>query len=339
MGEIYRNQTDMPKDEHRISVQLYYGFGNVNDFFIVGHVLKSRSSRSFRPSRNLFRHSYRMARMYLGKPHPNHKISLLFEGIQMEVQADEDGYFQCVGKTVNRISTGWRPVFVNQTSQPDSAEKIPAGWVFIPQESPFLIVSDVDDTVLISHSLRFRKRMRELILKNTYKRRLFAEATELYGFLEDFLTLPGQRNPVFYVSASEWNLFPYLREIFEKNGLPKGPILLHPRKHWSDLWGGKKTLPMDKQGRIERLMTFFPDRKVILLGDNSQQDPIIYQNLSEKEPERIAGVFIRLVSEKKVETTRHVLQKLSELGIPNGLFVHSPDAIDQIRQSLKPTRH
>jgi len=75
------------------------------------------------------------------------------------------------------------------------------------------------------------------------------------------------------------------------------------------------------------------------LGDNSQQDPIIYQNLSEKEPERIAGVFIRLVSEKKVETTRHVLQKLSELGIPNGLFVHSPDAIDQIRQSLKPTRH
>lgn len=334
MGEIYQNISDKQKAEKTAHIKLYHGFGNGHDFFISGHVIKGRVGRGFRPSRNLLRHNYRMAKMYTGSPNPHASITLWFETQKIVVDADENGYFEFQGKSENPINPGWKPVFAQIGSGEVLNSAPPTGWIFIPDNSPYLIISDIDDTVLISHSTRFRRRMRELIFTNPYKRRIFSEAADLYAFLEDFQTTAGVKNPVFYVSASEWNLFSYLSEIFEKKGLPKGPFLLHPRKHWSDLLAAKRNLPLDKLGRIDKLLHFFPDRKAILLGDNSQKDPQIYLAISAKHPRAVAGVFIRMVSEKKKEATLQILSQLSDAHIPNAHFVHSAEAVDKIRQSV-----
>lgn len=332
MGEIYQNLSDKQKDETTAHIKLYHGFGNGHDFFISGHVIKGRVGKGFRPSRNLLRHNYRLAKMYMGSPNPNTSITLWFETEKIVVGADENGYFEFQGKSEKPIKPGWKPVFAQIGSGEFLKSIPPTGWIFIPDKSRFLIISDIDDTVLISHSTRFRRRMREMIFTNPFKRRLFSEAADLYAFLEDFQTEAGVKNPVFYVSASEWNLFSYLSEIFEKKGLPKGPFLLHPRKHWTDLLARNRNLPLDKLERIEKLLHFFPDRKAILLGDNSQKDPQIYLNICSNYPQAVAGVFIRLVSEKKKEATYQILSQLSDSQIPNGHFVHSAEAVAKIRQ-------
>lgn len=328
----------MSTKERKSGLRLYYGFGNGEDFFLPGHAIAGSSKSIFRPSSNLFRHNLRLAKMYLNKGDSGARIRLHFMGQQFETVADEWGYFEFKGKTTKHSDVGWITakveLLVSGLSEPVIQETV----IFIPEPSPFLIVSDIDDTVLISHSTRPRKRLRELLFRHTHKRRVFAEVAELYAIMEELTVSRGKKNPVFYVSASEWNLFPYIRLIFEKQGLPKGPFLLHPRKHWSELLSRNTAEPAEKKDRIELLLHFYPDRKFILLGDNSQADPIIYQQIALTYPNRLAGIFIRLIRKKKAEAAQKICNDLQEMGIPTCLFHHSPEVSEKITQALGTTQ-
>jgi phosphatidate phosphatase APP1 len=64
---------------------------------------------------------------------------------------------------------------------------------------------------------------------------------------------------------------------------------------------------------IQKILTDFPQRKFILVGDSGEQDPEIYGELARRHPGRIARIFIRETSGRPSDNRyRTAFEDLSE---------------------------
>ncbi|KAI4164960.1 MAG: hypothetical protein LQ342_001236 [Letrouitia transgressa] len=158
----------------------------------------------------------------------------------------------------------------------------PEGW---------MVISDIDDTIK-----RTLTPSPVGILRTTF---LLPPAPipsmpQLYSHLLSFL------NPTwFYLSASPYNLHPFLRS-FIRDNYPSGTILLREAS-WMDLGGFLASLTQGteayKRERMEMLRRMLPRRKVICIGDSTQSDPEAYGDICRKYPGWVKAVFIRKVTD------------------------------------------
>ncbi|KAL6707515.1 hypothetical protein ACN47E_004085 [Coniothyrium glycines] len=158
----------------------------------------------------------------------------------------------------------------------------PRGWA---------VLSDVDDTIkktLTSSPVG--------ILTTT-----FAEEPEpikgmpeLYKHIVQKLDNP----PFWYLSASPYNLYPFLRE-FRNTYYPNGTMILRDAS-WMNLAGFLANLTQGteayKVDRLEKVYGWFPKRKFILIGDSTQSDPEAYGEVYRKHESWIGAIYIRKVT-------------------------------------------
>ncbi len=149
-------------------------------------------------------------------------------------------------------------------------------------EAGFGVISDVDDTILETGVQRVARMVKQTITGSALTRTAFPGASELYS------DLTAGANPVFYVSSSPWNLYPFLISFLEHRDFPRGPVLLR------DLLGtesGRET----KAVRLHEILDLHPDLRFVLLGDSGEHDPEIYADLVREYPDRVIAVYIREV--------------------------------------------
>lgn len=169
-------------------------------------------------------------------------------------------------------------------------------WV-IPAEG-VSIVSDIDDTIKISDVLNKRT-----LIHNT--------------FLEPFQAVPGmaewyqemarneQRAFFHYLSASPIQLYPALSKFLEEAHFPPGALHLRESTSWRTLYSGRKITIAHKKRAITRLLTAYPQRKFILIGDSGENDPEIYADIARTYPERILAIHIRNVTSEDRAAPRY----------------------------------
>lgn len=175
------------------------------------------------------------------------------------------------------------------------------------------VVSDVDDTILVTGVQRVLSMLRQTFTGSAITRTPFEGAPELYR------DLAGEDNPVFYVSSSPWNLHAFLREFIGHHGFPPGPVLLR------DLLGGRAGRER-KHGRIEEVLALHPDLPFVLLGDSGEKDPEIYADIVRTHPGRIRAVYIR---EVRLDTGDGRVEQVSDAWDHDVPFVlaHDSDAV------------
>jgi phosphatidate phosphatase APP1 len=76
-----------------------------------------------------------------------------------------------------------------------------------------------------------------------------------------------------------------------------------------------------------RILEAFPNQRVVLLGDSSQQDPYIYEAIVKHFPKQVHAVYIRDVFERNHQKVSDVLHKIEAAGVPCLFFQHSREAI------------
>jgi len=115
---------------------------------------------------------------------------------------------------------------------------------------------------------------------------------ELYGFLKQLLP---RDTPWFYLSASPYNLYPFLRE-FRNRYYPPGAILLRDAS-WRTIAGLLLALTQGteeyKAERLRKIHNWFPKRKMILIGDSTQSDPEAYGEIYRLYPGWVKAILIR----------------------------------------------
>lgn len=166
------------------------------------------------------------------------------------------------------------------------------------------IISDIDDTIMISHAKNHIKKARHLLIKNAFRRKAVAQMSAIYRVFRD------NNLNLFYVSNSEANLYPMIHTFLKHHGFPEGPLFLKPYRRWSDLLkrAKKTTYSKHKKEKIRDILRTFNNRKFILIGDDSQRDPEVYRDIARDYPERIKGIFIRKTGRK----TGHRIRRMSE---------------------------
>lgn len=310
------------------SVKIYHGYGHAQNLVIYGHVFKFRAKSEQKYSNNLFVNIIYLLRLFILKPYPWAKVRLTFKDQVVYQTTEYDGFFKFEWKAEENVSAGWHQVKVELVDEKDEVLAADTGDVYVPHITQYAFISDIDDTVMVSHSATIGRRLRELFIKNPHTRKTFPRAAAHYNLLALSHTDAAHPNPFFYVSSSEWNLYDYLVETFRFNKLPEGAFLLNQIKQWKNLLKTGKTGHEGKLLRVMRILDAFPNQQFVFFGDNSQHDPDIYATIAAKYPEHIAAVYIRNIRPARAGMTRETLKKVESQQIHTCLFTDSQEAID-----------
>lgn len=316
---------------NRPMVKVYHGFGGNGEIFVFGHVLKTSPLPRITYRKRFWTNTMALLRLFVVKPIPRAKVSLTFGDDTIEQETEDDGFFRFHWSPFKMPAPGWHNVKVTLAEgivNKYHGTITGTGEIYVPHANQYAIVSDIDDTFLVSHSSNLSKRLYVLLTQNAYTRKPFEGVVKHYQALAHAGTEVTAPNPFFYVSSSEWNLYDYIREFSKKNGMPKGIYLLNQLKQLSEAWKTGQNKHATKFFRITRVFEAFPSLDFILLGDDSQQDPIIYASVVEHFKHQVKAVYLRNVYHKNQKEVNLAISRIEAQGVPVCHFKHSAEALE-----------
>jgi phosphatidate phosphatase APP1 len=318
-----------PIDAH---VKVYHGYGHKNNLVIYGHVLAGKPVSQSKFTDNVFTNIIHLIKLFFVNPIPNVRLQLIWENQQIFTTTESDGFFKFEWQSNESVPAGWHQIVVHIVDNEGLIMHTGEGKLFVPHATQYGFISDIDDTVLVSHSATTGKKLRVLFTKNPRSRKTFADVVKFYNLLALSHTTPDTLNPFFYVSSSEWNLYDNLNEFFKFNDLPKGAFLLNQIKRWYQLFKTGASKHGGKLIRTKRIFDAFPKQRFVLLGDNSQKDPEIYVSLANKYSGKVVAIYIRNIRAEKEKFATEILASLEDKTIETCLFKHTDEAILHARK-------
>jgi hypothetical protein len=175
------------------------------------------------------------------------------------------------------------------------------GSTVVADETGWGIISDIDDTIKVTMTPSPTGILHSTFVTETPQP--ITGMPELYAHITRTLNQP----PFFYLSASPYNLYPFLKR-FREHHYPPGTIILRDAS-WQNLGGLIASLSQGTQeykaSRMRKIYSWFPHRKFICIGDSTQSDPEAYGEVARAFPGWIRAIFIRKVtgiSEMDVKT-------------------------------------
>ncbi|KAL7929157.1 hypothetical protein V8C35DRAFT_203469 [Trichoderma chlorosporum] len=155
------------------------------------------------------------------------------------------------------------------------------------------IISDIDDTIKITTTSDPTGILKETFVNPPSP---VAGMPELYAGIKSFLP---PNSPFFYLSASPYNLYPFLKG-FRDTYYPPGTFILRDSS-WKTISGLLSSLTVGteeyKVERMKKINSWLPKRKLICFGDSTQSDPEAYGEIYRTFPGWIRMIFIRKVTD------------------------------------------
>ena len=203
---------------------------------------------------------------------------------QHEVRTDRGGYIDVV---VNAsLKPGLRSVWLHRVG----AEPVAAPVRIMAPDVRFAVVSDIDDTVMVTALPRPLLAAWNTFVLDEHARSPVPGMAVLY----ERLVTAHPDAPVFYLSTGAWNVAPALTRFLSRNLYPPGPLLLTDWGPTTDRWF--RSGQAHKRATLERLAQEFPDTRWLLIGDDGQHDQEIYGSFLASHPDNVAAVAIRQLS-------------------------------------------
>ena len=161
----------------------------------------------------------------------------------------------------------------------------------------FGIVSDVDDTVIVSMLPRLLTAAKHAFVDRVSSREAVDGMAEfLTDAAQSHTTAPNPSHaPVLYLSTGAWNVVPALRSFLERAHFPTGCFLMTDFGPSNTGWF--RSGPEHKRRELRRLSRMLPHVRWLLVGDDGQHDPEIYAEFARECPHQVAGIAIRSLSE------------------------------------------
>ena len=241
-------------------------------------------------------------RLFVDAPVPYLPVTIRFGAASVRTRADHDGYVDVVVRG-HGLGAGWHEAHIEATGAGTVSTRI-----LVVAPGPRLgIVSDIDDTAMVSHVPRMFVAAWNQLVKYTSSREPVPGMAALLTRVKR--THPG--TPVIYLSTGAWNVVPTHRSFFDRHGFPAGPMLM---TDWGPTNTGLFRSGIEhKRTELRRLMIDLPDVTWLLVGDDGQHDPLIYGEAAREHSDRVAAVAVR-----RLTPTEQVLAG-TQLAHPMGL--------------------
>ena len=311
----------------KLDLKLYRGYVNGEELVVFGHLFKSWAPDKYSIDKKGVKHAYAILHKFRIKPLENFEVHLKFRDLEVSTKTQEDGYFRFTIPYDQELEPGWHTYEVScKMYEFGMVEK---GELLKPFPSKLGIISDIDDTFLISHSNSFFKKLYVMLSKNINKRKVFDDVVKHYKKLSK----AGQdeahsSNSFFFVSSSEWNLYDFISEFADLHELPKAVIKLKKIKTGlRDFVKSGRGNHDHKFIKIKDIISFYPHLNYVLLGDDSQHDAYLYERICKTFPLNIKAVYIRQTKSKQNKKVQKVMANLESMNVSTCYFRDSEKAI------------
>ena len=313
-------------DYDNLSIVPYMGFGNSEIAYIRGRILEDKGIRESSATDRAWQNLKNMYRHFETDEVPNALVSAKFFEKEKETVTDSEGYFSFELESFLAEETElWHNVELKLLKPlGENKEKVRAdGRILIPPPTAkFGVISDIDDTILKTNVNNKLKMILTTILSNAHTRVPFEGVAAFYRALQKGVS-GNENNPIFYVSSSPYNLYPFLIKFLSLQKIPLGPIFLKDfGSHTPFTSGDHKT---HKVENIKRVLETYRQMEFILIGDNSEQDPEIYRQIVRDYPNRIRAIYIRKVNEE-YENKTDVEKLIGEVQTGGSQLIFTPDS-------------
>ncbi|KAL5337050.1 hypothetical protein BJX70DRAFT_389575 [Aspergillus crustosus] len=218
--------------------------------------------------------------MMLELPLPNHTTQIH----QIGLTGDNGITSQVINTGIRHIADGVRVKShirgIRDKASMETTFAGPEGW---------LIVSDIDDTIKYTKTSDTTG-----ILRTTFAE----EPRPIKGMPQLYSRIERHFEPTwFYLSASPYNLYPFLRGFLRDHFSP-GTLILRDSS-WLDISELVKSFTVNtleyKVDRVRKIRRWFPHRRALCIGDSTQTDPEAYAEMYKRHPDWIHAILIRKV--------------------------------------------
>ncbi|MFC4594318.1 App1 family protein [Sphingobium tyrosinilyticum] len=316
-ADIDRIEDLLFRDEdpaRKIRLLTYAGYRNDREVRFSGRVIRFRDPLD--AGEGTLSRLRAMMAIYNSEEVPEICVRCDAYGGTAETWTDEEGYFSFALPLKKPLpeTTRWEEAVVSTPEREAQQVKMAVPIMAPALDSHWGVISDIDDTVVETGATNFVKNWRRVLVDRPQDRLAVPGAARLYQMIAHDHQAPAR--PFFYVSSSPWNLYGFIAEFMEQNGIPHGPMFLtdygiDPGKLI------KAAHDTHKLAAIEAILAFYPQLRFLLIGDNGQHDVEIYARVVRDFPGRVAAVFIRDVEGScKQGAKGALLNEMEASGIP-----------------------
>lgn len=290
---------------------------------VTGTVLKNQTSIDKSP-RFILANAWNVLKSYRKKAYKQKPIFIKTKDETYELETTKKGYFFEILPVSNLNDF---KIYDEEQNQLEISQIHP--YYFQNPSTSLEIISDIDDTVIHSHTVSALKRISTILFKRPKRRNKVLFSNALLDFFDenDFR--------IAYLSKSESNLFGLITAIFRFNEIPSGPLFLTPYLKFKALFKGEKGT--HKIDFLHQLFTNLPDKKFILIGDDTQKDMGIYTEIVNTYKSQIVKVYIRQTTFSVNEIQKTQWDVLKDTGVACKYFQDNDDIeteIEKIEQLL-----
>lgn len=320
---ILGRRAGAPARRRGVVIQPYRGYGTRQEIFLIGRVLRQPGLGPVAAGGTIAAGLLNLLRRALQWGLAEVQVKARLGPDEQTVTTDRDGYFRIHMPLSKPPDAGacWHHVhleLVERRVHGCTADQAKAsGKVFVPpSDARFVVISDIDDTVVVTGVANKLKMMWRLFFESAESRVAYAGVGAFYRALHAGASLGHGLNPILYVSRGPWSLYDVLEAFFRRHDIPVGPILFLRE------WGLTLQRPLPPKAKdhkltlIRRMLDLYETLPFILVGDSGQKDPEIYADIVRAHPERVAAVYIRNVksSPARVRAIEGLAKEVAEAG-------------------------
>ena len=301
-----------------VAVHAYRGYGTAQEVYLMGRVFRQPLIGAGLPEGTLRRQLADVARRFARFGLHDATIIARLGSAETTVRTDPDGYFHVLLHLSEHPEPGrlWHDVELVATWKDREVHE--TGHVYIPPpEARFVVISDIDDTVMLTGVANKAKMMWRLFVQGAESRVAFPGVAALYRALHGGVG-GNEHNPMLFVSRGPWSIYEVLERFFRLHRIPVGPILFLRE------WGLTLQRPLPRRAEdhkrdlILAMLRRYDELPFLLIGDSGQHDPETYARIVEEHPGRVLAVYIRNVGpgEAREGEIDELARRTTEAGCP-----------------------
>jgi len=178
----------------------------------------------------------------------------------------------------------------------------------VPATATLLIISDIDDTVLVSQVTKRLNLVWNSLLRSVPGRRPVVGTPEIYRYIQKAV---GEAGAFVYLSASPAAMERFIAAFLTRQGFPPGLLITG-----DGISGTAELTIAHKTAWLERLAAIFRGVPMLLLGDSGERDPEIYLAFASRRLADAKGIVIRLIDGWEAARETRIRREAAANGIP-----------------------
>lgn len=266
-------------------IELYNAYSNGTRVVITGRVIDKKDKKT---------KESKLYSAFFNDEKKEVKVYLDIDNEKFVVQSDNEAYFSF--DVEPRVKLKRSETITLKTNDKNSLKKIKP---FFPSLKKHLgVISDFDDTLIISDVTNKIKLFYHTFFKNYTERTLVGEMEKK---IKKILQSNKLKDDVafFIISGSPHQFNNNINNFLDYHNFQERAILT--KKIHGDESASLYASIGYKYDKIVKLMEMYPEVKWVLLGDSGEKDKEIYLKIRKDYPQKIEEIYIRNVGSGKIE--------------------------------------